>query len=55
MDDVVEGDAPLSWGGPRELTPFETMMWRADGDPMIDDPHAIAQTILRFVDGLTVK
>jgi diacylglycerol O-acyltransferase / wax synthase len=35
MDDNVEGDAPLDWGGPRELTPFETLMWRADGDPMM--------------------
>jgi WS/DGAT/MGAT family acyltransferase len=31
----AEGDAPLAWGGPRELTPFETVMWRADGDPMM--------------------
>lgn len=31
----VAGDAPLAWGGPRELTPFETLMWRADGDPMM--------------------
>jgi diacylglycerol O-acyltransferase len=31
----VEGDAPLGWGGSRELTPFETLMWRADGDPMM--------------------
>jgi diacylglycerol O-acyltransferase len=35
MDDHIEGDAPLAWGGPRELTPFETLMWRADGDPMM--------------------
>ena len=35
MADDNEGDAPLAWGGPRELTPFETLMWRADGDPMM--------------------
>jgi WS/DGAT/MGAT family acyltransferase len=34
MDDA-DGDSPLSWGGPRQLTPFETLMWRADGDPMM--------------------
>ena len=28
-------DEPLDWGGPRDLTPFETLMWRADGDPMM--------------------
>lgn len=32
---TADGDAPLAWGGPRELTPFETLMWRADGDPMM--------------------
>jgi diacylglycerol O-acyltransferase / wax synthase len=31
----TDDDAPLGWGGPRELTPFETLMWRADGDPMM--------------------
>jgi hypothetical protein len=32
----AEADAPsLGWGGPRELTPFETLVWRADGDPMM--------------------
>jgi WS/DGAT/MGAT family acyltransferase len=34
MDDEYE-DAPLAWGGSRELTAFETLMWRADGDPMM--------------------
>jgi hypothetical protein len=33
--DETDGDAPLDWGGPRELTPFETLIWRADGDPMM--------------------
>ena len=31
----VDGDAPLDWGVRRDLTPFETLMWRADGDPMM--------------------
>jgi diacylglycerol O-acyltransferase / wax synthase len=34
MDDA-DGDTLIGWGGPRELTPFETLMWRADGDPMM--------------------
>lgn len=33
MPDAGDADAPLAWGGARELSPFETVMWRADVDP----------------------
>lgn len=43
-------DAPLDWGGPRDLTPFETLMWRADGDPMMRSTMMAVEVLDRAPD-----
>lgn len=44
------GDQPLQWGGSSQLTPFETLMWRADSDPMMRSTMMAVEVLDRSPD-----